>query len=114
MKKFPKWGIKFNCAKREQKELVNAENPNCCRCTCYKRKEDAEGAECGTSNAEEFGEARADVAEAIPVEEAKEQVQEAEDSAPEERDDNAHLESLYGREMAQAEQPSVPRFEMHV
>lgn len=46
IKKFPKWGIKFNCAKREPKSLMNQENQNCCRCTCYKRKDEAEASEC--------------------------------------------------------------------
>lgn len=53
IKKFPKWGIKFNCAKREPKSLMNHENQNCCRCTCYKRKDEEEAGECSQVEKEE-------------------------------------------------------------
>lgn len=43
VKKSPKWGIKFNCTKKETKTAFNPGNQNnCCRCTCYKHKTDIE------------------------------------------------------------------------
>lgn len=43
IKKSPKWGIKFNCTKREPKVAFNEENQNCCRCTCYRRTNESSG-----------------------------------------------------------------------
>lgn len=40
VKKSPKWGIKFNCTKKDSKTAFNSANQNCCRCTCYKHKND--------------------------------------------------------------------------
>lgn len=41
-KKSPKWGIKFNCTKKETKTAFNSGNQNCCRCTCYKHTNENE------------------------------------------------------------------------
>lgn len=41
-KKSPKWGIKFNCTKKENKTAFNSGNQNCCRCTCYKHTNENE------------------------------------------------------------------------
>lgn len=41
-KKSPKWGIKFNCTKKETKTALNSGNQNCCRCTCYKHTNENE------------------------------------------------------------------------
>ncbi|KAL3284533.1 hypothetical protein HHI36_018691 [Cryptolaemus montrouzieri] len=41
MKKSPKWAIKFNNTKKESKiTLPTQEESNCCKCTCYKRKDE--------------------------------------------------------------------------
>lgn len=52
IKKFPKWGLKFNCAKKVTKSFLNAANQNCCKCTCYKKTEEggAVGGEDGAVN----------------------------------------------------------------
>lgn len=42
VKKSPKWGIKFNCIKKETKTAFNPANQNCCRCTCYKHTSEIE------------------------------------------------------------------------
>lgn len=39
-KKSPKWGLKFNCIKKEPKVVATTEPQNCCKCTCYRRTEE--------------------------------------------------------------------------
>lgn len=39
-KKSPKWGLKFNCIKKEPKVVATIEPQNCCKCTCYRRTEE--------------------------------------------------------------------------
>lgn len=39
-KKSPKWGLRFNCIKKEPKVVAAAEPQNCCKCTCYRRTEE--------------------------------------------------------------------------
>ncbi|XP_044756829.1 suppressor of cytokine signaling 5-like isoform X2 [Coccinella septempunctata] len=41
MRKSPKWPLKFHCYKKDPKvALPSQEEQNCCKCTCYKRKEE--------------------------------------------------------------------------
>lgn len=47
IKKLPKWGLKFNCAKKVSKSLLNAANQNCCKCTCYKKKDEGVSSDSG-------------------------------------------------------------------
>lgn len=39
-KKSPKWGLGFNCIKKEPKVVASVESQNCCKCTCYRRTEE--------------------------------------------------------------------------
>lgn len=40
IRKLPKWGLKFNCAKKVSKSFLSAANDHCCKCTCYKKKDE--------------------------------------------------------------------------
>lgn len=37
LKKSPKWGLKFNCIKKESKADSTSERENCCKCTIYRQ-----------------------------------------------------------------------------
>lgn len=40
LKKSPKWGLKFNCIKKESKVDSTLDRENCCKCTIYRQMEE--------------------------------------------------------------------------
>ncbi|XP_044270078.1 suppressor of cytokine signaling 5 [Tribolium madens] len=73
-KKSPKWGIKFNCAKKEPKVAFVEESTNCCKCTCYRRTEEHEAGP-GTVFASEDNERTNEIVDQSNEEENREEVQ---------------------------------------
>lgn len=76
IRKLPKWGLKFNCAKKVSKSLLNAANEHCCKCTCYKKKDEV-GCSVLPTASEEAVSSKEEVVEAVGVEDEEVEVEEA-------------------------------------
>lgn len=74
IRKLPKWGLKFNCAKKVSKTFLNE---HCCKCTCYKKKDEVECSVLPPTASDDVVSGKEEVTKAVGVDSEEVEAEEA-------------------------------------